>query len=254
MLKNAFYLVKSLFLSFIIVICLSILCGSNFINKSYDIEKVFSEYDIEFDSSNLNAWAKIGNNYIDIEGLEKEVLGILNIVESDTGLDFNTKDLYSNEHCDVRQVIYRGDDKEGNYYTIIMDNQEEKQGYMTYMVINIQSVRIKTQKFDSMIKRCFKRYSKSPNIFHTYCGYIDGEVSSSKQNAVVEGILYENKARKINKTSDGQYISLTGYSKSLDDYIETPNGRVNINVASRYSRYHNKTFFWFGTPLINLEY
>lgn len=58
----------------------------------------------------------------------------------------------------------------------------------------------------------------------------------------------------IEGTSDGNYISKTGYSPKVEGGILTQKGIINMNIALRNNNYDKKTYMWFGFPVVNAEY
>ena len=58
----------------------------------------------------------------------------------------------------------------------------------------------------------------------------------------------------IEGTSDGNYISKTGYSPKVEGGILTQKGIINMNIALRNNNYDKKTYMWIGFPVVNAEY
>ena len=90
----------------------------------------------------------------------------------------------------------------------------------------------------------------------SYCivAYYDGHVKEGKREDTITKILKNLNARHIRDIDVDNLRSSLGYSNILPMDKKILNEKININVAYRYSKYENKSLFYIGTPVINLEY
>ena len=69
------------------------------------------------------------------------------------------------------------------------------------------------------------------------------------ENSIKEVI--ENKNGKIlDKYEDENLISYNGYTKSLREFIELGNDKINLNIAIRYNKTEDTSLIYIGTPII----
>ena len=76
-----------------------------------------------------------------------------------------------------------------------------------------------------------------------------------KCNDILHNILYNMKAKEVDRVSDKNLISATAYSNLLSennlDYLES---KINLNIGIRYSENEDKTLIYMATPIIKLDY
>ena len=62
-------------------------------------------------------------------------------------------------------------------------------------------------------------------------------------------------AKEIDRIEDETFISITAYSKLLDEnYLEYLGNKINLNIGMRYSEDEDKTLLYIATPIIKLDY
>ncbi|SCY87305.1 YwmB family TATA-box binding protein [Alkaliphilus peptidifermentans] len=94
------------------------------------------------------------------------------------------------------------------------------------------------------------------NIETTLClvGSFPGEKSINESKIIVEEIGTFLKAKPVEEIIDKAYTSTTLYSPLLTHAISYQNKKVNLQLATRYNEYENRTYLWIATPLIISTY
>ena len=77
----------------------------------------------------------------------------------------------------------------------------------------------------------------------------------NKCNDILENILYNMNAKKIDRMEDYNYISISAYSNLLvENNLEYLDNKINFNIGIRYSENGEKTLLYMATPIIKLDY
>ncbi|WP_129721593.1 YwmB family TATA-box binding protein [Xylanivirga thermophila] len=104
------------------------------------------------------------------------------------------------------------------------------------------------------ITQYFSCLKTAPHVFVTLTGKFPDKLNYYKKRRIINQIFDVMDAYRVEGMSGYGIISKCGYSPYIDEGLITKNGRVNLNVALRYSEYDNSTYIWLGTPIIGIEY
>ncbi|SRR5690606_33597831 len=215
--------------------------------------------------ANIHGWGKLDTDYLSLSELEKELCqgmedffphGYHNIEK-----DINDK---------VRYITMEGQNHYEQAITIIGSNSAQtvtsmnskdayrvaNTQYHTYIIVDIVD-RIPLENWEaniSKLKMYFKDRNCSPVISYNLFGYYNGMLNSKQREEKCKEVLKRLGATHVDSMESDTLISLTGYVSSIGDIVETPKGPVNINVASRYNSFEDRTYIVIGTPIINIEY
>jgi len=85
-------------------------------------------------------------------------------------------------------------------------------------------------------------------------GAFPGRLKKDEMNEIVKSVFREADAKKVEGIKDGNLISVSAYSPSMGDYVQSGSKRINLNVALRYNSYEDKTYIWLAAPVILTEY
>jgi hypothetical protein len=81
-----------------------------------------------------------------------------------------------------------------------------------------------------------------------------GRIPESSRDFVIEEMLSCLKGNSVDSVDYNGLKSICAYSGYIPYFIKYRNDRVNLNIASRYSSFDDRTYFWIGTPVISIEY
>jgi len=100
----------------------------------------------------------------------------------------------------------------------------------------------------------FKKYGINVRTNSCITGKFDGKLDKLEFTRVSKDMFEKISAKKVEGIEDGNLISVSAYSPSIDDYISINGNKVNLNLAIRYNEREDRTYIWIGTPVITSEY
>jgi uncharacterized protein (DUF1330 family) len=217
--------------------------------------KAFMETGMEFETFQVNGWAKINEEFIDNEALKEmaktiwsglKMMGSIELV--DTG--------------DERYHIINGSytDKERFVVDIILHSVNYGEDFSsrmaTYAVLNIDSIEdpktIKIYKEDFV--KILENLGGKATITTCITGSLDGKIDGDKIEETIITILNKLESKIVDRVSDEHYISISAYSPKINESIIIGNDVLNINIATRYDSYTDRTYLWLGVPIIATQY
>ncbi len=92
------------------------------------------------------------------------------------------------------------------------------------------------------------------NLSLCLTGHLAGQLGPAEMEELALAVAREIGGERVQSVTDGQMVSLTGYTPDLGDYLQAEDLRINLNLALRYDDYIGKTVLWAGTPLIARPY
>lgn len=92
------------------------------------------------------------------------------------------------------------------------------------------------------------------NISLCLTGHRAGELTPEEMEELARAVAGEIGGKELQSVTDGQMVSVTGYTPDLGNYFRAENLRINLNLALRYDDHLGKTVLWAGTPLITGMY
>lgn len=235
----------------IFIFSVSIVFGNSSENlKPEDIVNTsFLESQAHLDHININSYVVFNDKFITIDNANKicnDISGKLNMQE----IEFEKEN-----RDDFSQVIVKGTISEGIHGTVILQSSRLEDFKESSIVIDI----IQTNKEYDLKELCDKirdvlsNYG-SVNLNINLIGYYDGLVDMKEIKGKIKNIFKKIDAEKIEGIESDELISITGYTSNVEKHIGYCGKKVNINIASRFNSYENRTYIWIGTPLIVLEY
>ena len=107
----------------------------------------------------------------------------------------------------------------------------------------------------TIIEKSLYKYSSSVDISTCISGEFPKNLQFSKHDDILEKILYNMNAKEIDRVKNENMISVTAYSKLLEEnYLEYLGNKINLNIGIRYSEDDDKTLLYIATPIIKLDY
>ncbi|MBM7615134.1 YwmB family TATA-box binding protein [Alkaliphilus hydrothermalis] len=88
----------------------------------------------------------------------------------------------------------------------------------------------------------------------TLVGTTAGRFTEKGTKAWVESVIKSVKGKKIEEVMDDDYTSTTLYTKEISKVMKYDNKKINVQIATRYSAFEDKTYMWIATPLITNTY
>ncbi len=104
------------------------------------------------------------------------------------------------------------------------------------------------------INRIVKKFGDSPRISTCLIGWLDGKLMDGESESMLKSAFLAIDGVIVDQLQQEQYVSVTGFSSAMQDYLQVGGIKININIAIRYSQYDNRTYVIVGSPIITREY
>ena len=106
-----------------------------------------------------------------------------------------------------------------------------------------------------IIEQILYKYSNIVDISTCISGEFYKKLQFDKYDDILQEILYNMCAEEIDRVENENMISITAYSKLLEEnYLEYLGNKINLNIGIRYSEDDDKTLIYIATPIIKLDY
>ena len=152
-----------------------------------------------------------------------------------------------------KQIYIQSNTSEKNISIIgVKKNSSE-----SYIIIDILENKVYKNIVDiyTIIEKLLYKYSSSVDISTCISGEFPKNLQFSKHDDILEKILYNMNAKEIDRVKNENMISVTAYSKLLEEnYLEYLGNKINLNIGIRYSEDDDKTLLYIATPIIKLDY
>ncbi|WP_432406996.1 YwmB family TATA-box binding protein [Wukongibacter sp. M2B1] len=236
---------------FIFILSISIVFGNPIedMNPETIVTTAYTESEAKLDYVNINSYVILQDKFLTIDKADKICNDISEKLEmKDTIM---TKD-NSEDLCGIR--LSGTIDTEINA-TIILQSSKFQGFKESSIVVDIIETREEydLSKLCDKIREILKSYG-DVNLNINLVAYYDGVIENKNLKNTIDKALKKIDAKEIEGIENNDLISITGYTPRLDESISYCGKRANINMATRYSSYEDKTYILIGTPLIVIEY
>lgn len=204
----------------------------------------FEMTDSNFKFYNIKSSVMIEKD-IDIKELEDICVGIAQ------NLGYNTDELcvktqkteiyvnYNDKNTGISIVGVKKNSKEFYIIVDILNNKVYK---------NIENIYVK-------LENELKKYSDEVNINICIAGEYTKKLKNAKISDILQKILYNMYAEKIDEIKEENFLSVNAYSKLLkENNLKYLDREMNLNIGIRYSEDDDKTLIYIATPIIKLDY
>lgn len=209
----------------------------------------FTESGMKYRSCIINSYIKLNDVYKAKDDIINYAAQIYNNIDSqsiDKNIEFyedNYKVIISGENNILRKQV--------QLFTFY-DKSDDL--YKSYVIIEI----IQKEGINEVLNNVAKigDQFKDLDIDTSICiiGYIDGYTNNDEKINSINKILKDSHFKLEDTLCRDELVSVCAYSNKISNYILCCNNKININIASKYSSYDNKTYYYFGSPLISIEY
>ncbi|KPI56349.1 hypothetical protein KW94_00780 [Clostridioides difficile] len=205
-----------------------------------------SEADFKFYNVKINS---VINYNLSNKEFRNIFIEIINNLKLDVkGINWNQKG-----YGDKMQLCatIKGSDKEISIKGINKNNKE------SYIIVDILDNKVYKHKEDiySNVENVLNKYSSQVDVSACIVGEYTKRLQNNKYDDILQKILYNMNAKQIDKVKDVNFLSVTAYSKVLnDDDLEYLGEKINLNIGIRYNEDEGKTLIYIATPIIKLDY
>lgn len=217
-----------------------------------------SEYDKLLDTfNNTQANFKFYNikasGLIDYDITKNEIKDICIDIINDLGLEESNIKWEEKWDNQENQIYIQSNTLEKSISIIgIKKNSKE-----SYIIIDILDNKVYKNIVDiyTILEKSLYKYSSNVDISTCISGEFYKKIQFNKYNDILEEILYNMNAEEIDRIENDNMVSVTAYSKFLEDnYLEYLGNQINLNIGIRYSEDEDKTLIYIATPIIKLDY
>lgn len=218
-------------------------------NTGYDkFLETFNNTQANFKFYNIKA-----NGLIDYDITKNEIKDICIDIINDLGLEeSNTK--WEEKWNEKEKQIYIQANTTNRSISIIgiKKNSDE-----SYIIVDILDNKVYKDIVDiyTVLEKSLYKYSNVVDISTCISGEFYKKLQFNKYDDILQEILYNMNAEEIERVENENMISITAYSKFLDEnYLEYLGNKINLNIGIRYSEDEDKTLIYIATPIIKLDY
>ena len=238
--------IVSFFILMLIGMCISY--GDNE-NSEYDkLLDTFNNTQANFKFYNIKA-----SGLINYDITKNEIKDICIDIINDLGLEESNIKWKEKWDSQEKQIYIQSKSSE-NSISIIGIKKNSKE---SYIIVDILDNKVYKNIVDiyTVLEKSLYKYSDIVDISTCISGEFYKRLHFDKYNDILEEILYNMNAEEIDRIENDNMISVTAYSKFLEDnYLEYLGKQINLNIGIRYSEDEDKTLIYIATPIIKLDY
>ena len=239
-------LICSFFILMLIGIFISY--GDNDNSEYNKLLDTFNDTQAEFKFYNIKA-----NGFIDYDITKNEIKDICIDIINDLGLEESNIKWEEKWDNQENQIYIQSNTLEKSISIIgIKKNSKE-----SYIIVDILDNKVYKNIVDiyTILEKSLYKYSSNVDISTCISGEFYKKIQFNKYNDILEEILYNMNAEEIDRIENDNMVSVTAYSKFLEDnYLEYLGNQINLNIGIRYSEDEDKTLIYIATPIIKLDY
>lgn len=218
-------------------------------NTGYDkFLETFNNTQANFKFYNIKA-----NGLIDYDITKNEIKDICIDIINDLGLEESNTKWEEKWNEKEKQIYIQSNTTNRNISIIgIKKNSEE-----SYIIVDILDNKVYKDIVDiyTVLEKSLYKYSNVVDISTCISGEFYKKLQFNKYDDILQEILYNMNAEEIERVENENMISITAYSKLLDEnYLEYLGNKINLNIGIRYSEDEDKTLIYIATPIIKLDY
>ena len=203
----------------------------------------------------VNAWVKLENGGLtnnQLESMVQDVMSQLGISAEEYQLVHQQKNKYKTVQAEVINK---------KFHALVSAqvvpeemNTAQSEGYL---IVNIEarsqedsSVRYMQEKIADITHH----FGPSPHISTCLIGWLDGKLRAGEWHKALNDAFIAVDAVIIDKLEAEHFVSYTGFTSEITDWLQVDGKRINLNIAMRYSPYDQRTYITIGSPIITREY
>ena len=206
----------------------------------------------KFDEVTINGWTLL-NGDLDKDGL----ITICNSVFLE--LNFDPKVLSKIEESHNSGVkLVREEMSSQQIHIVVIAQVIYPQGSKspeTYVVINVDAISdAARENWQAKLAEILMKMGGKAHITTCLVGWLDGKLEQEDQQTKLLEAMQAIDVHLVDYTSDGKYVSITGFTDEIEDTFDIGYKKMNLNLVMRYNPLENRTLVMVGTPIIPREY
>ncbi|MGM9531309.1 YwmB family TATA-box binding protein [Intestinibacter sp.] len=177
-----------------------------------------------------------------LEGICIEIAKNLNVDTNKMNVKIQQSEIYVNyneQNTSISVIAYQKSSKESYIIVDILNNKVYK---------NIENIYLR-------LENELKKYSSDVKINICIAGEYTKKLQKGKINDILQKMLYNMYAEKIDSIEEENFLSVNAYSKLLNENnLKYLNRKMNLNIGIRYSEDNDRTMIYIATPIIKIDY
>lgn len=218
-------------------------------NSEYNkLLETFEDTQANFKFYNIKA-----NALIDYDITKNEIKDICIDIINDLGLEESDIKWEEKWNEKEKQVYIQSNISDKSISIIGMKKNNKE----SYIIVDILDNKVYKNIVDiyTILEKSLYKHSNIVDISTCISGEFYKKLQFNKYDDILQEILYNMNAEEIDKVENENMISVTAYSKLLEDnYLEYLGHKINLNIGIRYSEDEDKTLIYIATPIIKLDY
>jgi len=203
----------------------------------------------------INAWVKLPSgklNEAQLEDMVGEVMSQLAVNPQDYQLIHQQK----NKHKIVQAEVINN-----NFHALVSAqvlpggiSASELEGYLFVNIEAKAEKNLSISQLQEKITGITKNFGVSPQISTCLIGWLDGKLRAEECHESLSDAFMVIDGMIIDKLEAEHFVSYTGFTSEISDWLQVGDKKINLNMAMRYSSYDNRTYVTIGSPIITREY
>lgn len=217
-----------------------------------DIFTFLEESNVLIEESMLTGWNAVNERFMDQQAVDHkfdEIMEVFGFKKENTVKEFEPQE---NMNKGILSI-----NKNGSKYTITIESfknkDDEEKTYLSFVAVFKGSYEDLYHN-KSYMEEYFASIGLPIELDMVVIGSIPGKVSKEIAESTISSTLNAVGAYEIESIRNEELMSVSAYSRKIDDYIISKGNKINIQIGMRYSQYYDKTFIWVGSPVIPFEY
>ncbi len=209
----------------------------------------------QLEEYSINAWVKLPQDYYNDEKLQRIVVQVMEQLVMDSK-SVEVIQQQKNKNRVVKAEYVKAGDRVVVMAQVV-PNQKNSTKEEAYLVVNMESL---TKEYTSIIllqekiNKIVKKFGDSPRISTCLIGWLDGKLMDGESERMLKSAFLAIDGTIVDQLQQEKYVSVTGFSSAIQEYLQVGGKKININIAIRYSQYDNRTYVIVGSPIITREY
>lgn len=207
--------------------------------------EVFNQSTFTPIQANINLYSVFENKFEDFEQMKDCIMQIeneLNFVDEVESME---------EESDDYMVVKKVYSNEQVKMTIKLETSDES--YLTVDILVYEDCS-KVMELKEYVENIFDNLGIKPKTNISVTGSYKGKLSVEQKKKISQEMMKQMGAEAREDYISEDVYSVTGYTKRIDEYINSAGKKINLNLAIRYNKYENKTYLYLATPLLVTEY
>ena len=238
---------------FIVIVSLSIMNTVPATGSSEPLSNAMEATGAKVEEFSINAWGKLPSGKLtdaQLADIVEQVMSQFQVNPHDYQLIYQQR----NTHKIVQAEVIS---KKVHVVVVAQVLPSETAELEGYLVVNIEAKAEDNTSIRDMqekIKGITNKFSSSAHISTCLIGWLGGKLMDGECHKLLRDAFVAIDGKIIDKLEAEHFVSYTGFTSEIIDWLPVDGKRINLNMAMRYSSYDNRTYVTIGSPIITREY